>query len=218
MTTLNTILGQPVFYLFLGLTFLLAFGYFHGRRRNREIVASAFSELTDVIRPVDQTYTNIGGAIGYHAVFTPDEKSVVAKADVTLTLLPRQAWLYLPVSLLLRRWDRLYLMLGLRHTPPAEGHLIDAAYDRFRAPAITNRQRMSQDVVRWGGRDFALIYTTKNTRKHFERLMEQLPTSDGIKHIAFVPHQKRCFVFLVPSRENVRASLTPLFHWLQTVV
>ena len=218
--TLNwqSLAGQPVFYLFVGVTFLLAYGYFHGRRRNREIVTNAFSELAEVIRPVDQTYTNIGGAIGYHAVMTPDAESVVAKAEATLTLLPRQAWLYLPISLLLRRWDRLYLMLGLRHTPPAEGHLIEAAYGRFRGPSITNERHMTQESVRWGDRDFNLMYTTKNTRKHFMRLMEQLPSPDGIKHLAFVPHQKRCFVFIVPSRRAVKSSLAPVLNWLQTVV
>lgn len=212
------ITAQPVFYLFVALTFLLAYGYFHGRRRNQAIVTRAFAELVEVIRPVDQTYTNIGGAIGYHAEFTPGADSVLAKADATLTLLPRHAWLYLPISLLLRRWDRLYLLLGLRRTPPAEGHLIDAGYHRFGAPGITNERRMTREIVRWGGRTYVLLHMTKNTRKHFMRLMEQLPAPDGIKHIAFVPHQKRCFVLMVPSREAVKSSLAPVLGWLQTVV
>lgn len=212
------ITAQPVFFLFVALTFLLAYGYFHGRRRNRAIVSHAFAELVEVIRPVDQTYTNIGGAIGYHAVFTPQPDSVVAQADITLTLLPRHAWLYLPISLLLRRWDRLYLTLGLKHSPPAEGHLIEARYAGPRGPRITNERHMTRETVRWGSRGFVLLHTTKNTRKHFMRLMEQLPEPDGIKHIAFVPHQKRCFVLIVPSPQAVKASLAPLFGWLQTVV
>ena len=77
---------------------------------------------------------------------------------------------------------------------------------------------MTQETVRWGARDFVLLHTTKNTRKHFMRLMEQLPAPDGLKHIAFVPHQKRCFIMMVPSPHAVKASLDPLFRWLQTVV
>lgn len=218
MPNLQQFATQPLFYLFIAATFLLAFGYFYGRRRNRSIVSHAFAELVDVIRPVDQTYTNIGGAVGYHAVFRAPSDSVVAQAEITLTLLPRHSWLYLPISLLLRRWDRLYLMLGLRRTPPAEGHLIEAGYHRFRGPSITNERRMTREEVRWGSRDFVLLHMTQNTRKHFMRLMQQLPVPDGIKHVAFVPHQKRCFVFIVPAPEAVKASLDPLYHWLQTVV
>lgn len=218
MFDVNNIIAQPAFFLFVAGTFLLAIGYFQGRRRNRAIVFGAFEELAEVLQPQDQTYTNIGGAIGYHADIVPHKGSVVSKAQVTLTLLPRQSWLYLPISLLLRRWDRLYLTLHMSKTPPSEGHLIDAGYHRFRAPAITNESRMKQETVEWGGRHFLLLYMKKNTRDHFARLMEALRDPAGIKHIAFVPHQKRCFVFMVPYRRTVKASLGPVFGWLETVV
>ena len=46
----------------------------------------------------DQTFTNIGGYVGCHANLYPGGQSSVARVDVTLTLLPRHSWLYMPLS------------------------------------------------------------------------------------------------------------------------
>ena len=61
------IVHQPIFFLFIGFSVLLTLGYFWGRRSNRRIYLSAFSDLVDVIKPDDRNFTNIGGAIGFHA-------------------------------------------------------------------------------------------------------------------------------------------------------
>ena len=56
------IITQPVFFLFVAFTCLLSVAYFWGRRKNRSLFLSTFSDLVDVIKPDDQTFTNIGGA------------------------------------------------------------------------------------------------------------------------------------------------------------
>jgi len=61
------LITQPIFFIFVAVSFLLAFGYFWGRRYNRKIFLSAFNDLMEVVKPDEQTFTNIGGTIGYHA-------------------------------------------------------------------------------------------------------------------------------------------------------
>lgn len=61
MFAYESIITQPVFFLFVAFSFLLTFGYFWGRRHNKGISLSAFNDLIEVFHPDDQTFTNIGG-------------------------------------------------------------------------------------------------------------------------------------------------------------
>jgi len=106
------IIMQPVFFLFVAFSFLLTVGYLWGRRQNKEISLAVLKDLIDVIRPDDQTFTNIGGAIGYHANLLVKKKgALLSRADATITLLPRHSWLYLPISKIIRKYDRLFITL-----------------------------------------------------------------------------------------------------------
>jgi len=53
------ILTQPVFFLFIAFTMLLSLGYLWGKRANKRVFLAAFNDLVDVVKPDDQTFTNI---------------------------------------------------------------------------------------------------------------------------------------------------------------
>ena len=218
MLSPENIASQPVFYLFVAATFLLAFGYFWGRRKNRAILVDTFEELMAVIRPQEQTFTNIGGTIGYHAKFTFGKKSLYASIAATLLLLPRQSWLYLPISLLVRKSDRLFLIVSLKQYPPAEGHLIERRYADSWAPRITNAERLHKERIAWGRRDFYLYSQNDHTREVLIRLMERQTEPGVLRHVAIVPNEKRCFIFLIPKPKEVAKNLVPIFEWLPAIL
>ncbi|MBE0557962.1 MAG: hypothetical protein IH628_12085 [Proteobacteria bacterium] len=113
------IVMQPVFFLFVAFSFFLAAGYLWGKRQNKKISLSVLKDLLELIRPDDQTFTNIGGAIGYHAQLRVKKKNaLLSRVDATITLLPRHSLLYLPVSKMIRKYDRLFITLYLKHPPP----------------------------------------------------------------------------------------------------
>ena len=147
---MNTdISSQPVFYLFIAFTLLLTLGYSWGRRRNRGIHLSAFNALVETVQPKDQTFTNIGGLTGYHANLIPKQSAAVNRLDATITLLPRQSWLYFPFSLLTMRFDRLFISLSLTRKAVQglkEGHLIEQGYASFRAPKIEAAERLRRSL------------------------------------------------------------------------
>jgi len=101
------------------LSVLLTLGYFYGRRSNRRIYQSAFNDIVDVVKPDDQNFTNIGGAVGFHANLFIKKKggTPFSRVDATITLLPRHSWLYLPISKLIRKYDRLFITLYLKNRP-----------------------------------------------------------------------------------------------------
>lgn len=212
------IIGQPVFYLFIAFTFLLTLGYFWGRKENKRVSLAAFDDLMDVIKPDDRSFTNIGGAIGYHANFFIKKKSPISRVDATITLLPRHSWLYFPISKIIRRYDRLFITLYLNHIPPEESHLIEAKYAGFGGPKITNVARLNKEQVKWGKYDFYLYYEGMKMRDHFMKFMDQNPEPGIIRHIAIVPDKKKGFIFMIPEKGQVAQYFAPIYQWLPSVI
>ncbi|NQU03203.1 MAG: hypothetical protein HQ589_03530 [Syntrophaceae bacterium] len=101
----------PVLLLIFALSVFIGLGFSRGRKKNKRICLSAFHDLTRVFKPDDQTFTNIGGYVGHHATFCFQEKGGVCEIDATITLLPRHAPLYMPISKLIMRNDRLFISL-----------------------------------------------------------------------------------------------------------
>ncbi|MBW2631554.1 MAG: hypothetical protein JRC90_07315 [Deltaproteobacteria bacterium] len=213
------ILAQPVFFLFIAFSFLLSFGYFWGRRQNKKLFLSAFNDLADVVKPDDQTFTNIGGVIGYHASFFVRKKGAfLSRVDATITMLPRHSWLYFPISKIISKYDRLFITLYLKQNPSGEGHLIEKKYAAFRGPKITNEQRLNKETINWGNYDFFLYYENTRIRDHFIKFMELNPEPATIKHIAIIPDQKKGFVFMIPHKKKVAQYFAPIYQWLPSVI
>lgn len=212
------IITQPVFFLFVAFSFLLTCGYFWGRRSNRKIFLSAFNDLLQVFSPADQKFTNIGGAIGYHAnLYIRKKGAFLSRVDVTITMLPRHALLYLPISKLIRKYDRLFMELYIKDKPREECHLIEAGYSRFAGAKISD-QHLQKESVNWGKYKFYLFYESSRTKQGFVDFMHSNPEPGIIRHIAIVPDQKKCFIFMIPKKGEVARYLLPVYKWLPSII
>jgi len=215
MANFEQIATQPVFFLFVAFSLILAWGYFRGRRKNKELSMSAFEDLLRLFKPDDQKFTNIGGAIGYHAnLYIKKKKALLTRVDATITMLPRHALLYLPISRVIRKYDRLFVELHLKNRPAEEWHLLEEGYARFSRTKITNRSMLHMKKVDWGGYTFDLLSESEQMRQKLMDFMAQNPDPKGIRHIALVPDQKKCFVFMIPRKGEVEKSLQPVHNWL----
>jgi hypothetical protein len=211
------IVTQPLFYLFIAFTAALSMGYFWGRRANKRVFLSAFNALVDIVRPDDQTFTNIGGLVGYHANLLIKRKSPIERVDATITLLPRHSLLYLPVSKLIMRYDRLFVTIHLKPALPGEAHLIETKYAGFRGPKISNASRLTRHEIRWGNYDFLLYYERTIMRDRLTEFMQAHPDPGIVRHIALVPDQRKCFAFMIPQKNKVRTDFSPVYEWIQAV-
>ncbi len=213
------ILYQPIFFLFIGFSFLLTLGYFWGRRSNRRICQSAFNDLVDVVKPDDQTFTNIGGAIGFHAnLFVKKKGTPFSRVDATITLLPRHSWLYLPISKLIRKYDRLFITLYLKKPPSEEAHLIEIKYSKFMGSKIENAHLMHHETVKWENFDFHLYYNSREMLEKIQAFIKKNPAPGTIRHIALVPEQKKGFIFMIPKLDQVARDFARIYHWLPSVL
>ena len=192
----------------------IVFSFHSGKRKNREICTAIFNELMKVFKPDDQTFTNIGGAVGHHGTFSFKARGPVSRIDVTLTLLPRQAPLYMPISKLLMRNDRLFISVYMRYPPPGEGHIIEKDYTGFRGPEITNISRLHQMEFKWGDLDFFVYYEQDRMIEHFRKLIGYLPNPGPIRHSAIVPDQRKGYIFLGLQQEPIETYLSAVYDWL----
>ena len=208
------IITQPVFFLFVAFSCTLTGVYFWGRRENKRVFLAAFNDLINVLKPDDQTFTNIGGVVGHHGTFSFKERGSVSRIDVTLTLLPRQAPLYMPISKYLMRNDRLFISVYMRYPPPGEGHIIEKGYTGFQGPEITNISRLHQRQFQWGDSAFFLYYEQDRMTDRFKELIESLPNPGPIRHIAIVPDQRKGFILMGLQQEPIEAYLATVYDWL----
>ncbi len=208
--------SQPIFYLFIAASVLLSLGYAWGARRNKKILNGAMSALADIFKPKDQQFTNIGGLSGYHANFIPHRNRYIRRVDATVTLLPRQSWLYLPVSKLIRRFDRMYLVL---HLAPdvmgtlSEGHIIEKGYSTFHGAKIENESRLSMETITWGGKTFFLYFESPGVKADLERCMAMVGEPGPLRHVALVPEQDRMFLFMIPRLGKVKDTVSTVHQW-----
>jgi len=217
----EAIAQQPIFYIFIAATILLTLGYSWGRRGNRRIYLSAFNALVDTLRPKDQNFTTIGGQTGYHANLVPKMNSFIRRVDATVTLLPRQSWLYLPFSLLTFRYDRLFLILFFGKKAMgllSEGHLIEEKYSRFRGPKITNEETLQVETMRWGSKDFLLYYADTAIREELLRLKEKIGDPGNFRHVAVVPDREQAFIFMIPKKGYVAEVFPIIYKWLNNLL
>jgi hypothetical protein len=212
------IITTPVFFLFIAFSFMLSVVFYWGRRKNKRIFLSAFNDLVDVIKPDDQHFTNIGGMVGHHAnLFINKKKHPFSKVDATITLLPRHSLLYMPISLMIMRFDRLFITLYQKTAFPGEGHLIEKRYAGFRGPKITNAQRLNKMELKWGNYDFLLYFEQNQMRNQCLSFVRKHPDPGTIRHIALVASQRKCFLFMIPRKGQVKEDLTPVYRWLYSL-
>jgi hypothetical protein len=212
---------QPVFYLFIAVTILLSLGYIWGRRRNKRIFFNAFETMVEVLKPKDQQFTNIGGLSGYHANIIPRKNKYIRRVDATITLLPRQSWLYYPFSKLVRRYDRMFMLFHL--SPKAvgvleEGHIIERRYSGFMGASIENADTLTKEEIEWGGLTFYLYYANERVKRELEDARARLGKPSTLRHLALVPDQDRMWIFMIPKLGTVHPVVNTLTNWFIATV
>jgi len=196
-------------FILLTIGVLISLQFYRGRRQNLRLMRDIARELEEAVRPRDQTYTWLGGYVGFRAdykIATPLSNQVQA----TLTLLPRQSILHFPFSLLFLRHDRLYLLIKLRRPPPGEAHAVSRRYYRF-GPGIEGRERMFREERKTPrGPVFELWYRHSPARESLVWLLDRLEVPGLIKHLALVPGVNHIYCLMQPVPGKISAVVRTL--------
>jgi hypothetical protein len=93
-----------------------------------------------------------------------------------------------------------------------EVHIIEAAYAKTWKARIANIDQLNKMNVKWGKHDYYMYWRSKKTYARFKELIDTAGDPGGIKHIAFIPDQKKCFIFMVPLKGHVVKDLAPVYE------
>jgi hypothetical protein len=207
-------LPQPMFVALALLSAVFTIGYFWGNRFNRKLFLALYDELTEVIKPENREYGNIGGTGEYYANFRLNKESSLERIEAKLTFLPRNMWPYLPFAMLIDKYDKLLLVFHVKQKLSDEGHIIEAAYAKTWKARIANIDQLNKMNVKWGKHDYYMYWRSKKTYARFKELIDTISDPGGIRHIACIADQKKCFIFMVPLKGHLAKDLTQVYQWI----
>ncbi|WP_038056243.1 hypothetical protein [Thermodesulfobacterium hydrogeniphilum] len=162
-----------LFWILLIITIFLISSFYWGVRKNTKLAKLVAEKLEKTLKPLDQTYTWLGGSIGFAGEYKVEN---FKKVYVNLRLIPRQSALWLPISLILGRRDSLQLLFYLNFPVKQEFHIIKKA---LFMPKIYNIKKLKK--IEEG--DFVYFYEKDpEQRKIFEHICKELKPI--FRHIA----------------------------------
>lgn len=197
----------PLLLLIFLLAAFVTIWFYRGRRRNLYLISSFAKELEGAIKPIDQTYTWLGGYVGFRAEYKLP--SPQPQINITLTLLPRHSLLSLPFSLLLLRHDRLYAILPWKTSVPGEAHLVRKGFLSI-IPKIEGVERMVQEKWQSKGVEFDIWYKHSAAKDVIISIIQRLGNPGLIRHLALVPGPNHLYCFMKPQEGEIGKTLKTL--------
>ncbi len=191
-------------------------GYFRGRKKNRWISGWISREAEEVFKPRDTDYVNFGGTIGYNFVYKLAKPYREAKG--TFTLLPRQSVLYMPISLLINRYDKYFLQLYADGKLAGEGHIVSQSYLSRARNAVAGFDGLNRETVSRDGKTFVLLWDRGGMDEKLRKLLEKIRNPEHLRHFCCYADNKNFFLHLRPVKdrfgetlESVLSGLKPFF-------
>lgn len=123
-------------------------------------------------------------------------------------------WPYLPIALLIDKYDSLLMALHFKEKLRDEGHIIEADYAKLRKAKIANVDQLNKALIKWGKHDYNIYYRSKKTYDRLKELIDRIDDPGVIRHIALIPGQKKCFIFMIPRKGQVAKDLAPVYQWM----
>jgi hypothetical protein len=197
-----TINSQTLFFLFVVSIGILMLVLFRNRKYNLLTIQAIGKELESALHPADQTYTWLGGTVGFNAEYKTVKPA--RKIDATLTMLSRQSLLFYPISKLLFGNDRLFVVLHpLGEKFRREAHILDHWYYKLRLRTLENESSLIRSSIELNGKTFDLFSSDKAGIEKLRAWIQKLPAPELIKHVAFAPENGTLFLYMIPKLDAV---------------
>ena len=181
--------------------------FFKGRKLNLTLMYYAMKVTDEVLKPLDKNYTLLGTYVGFTAIYDLEEP--LRKAELTLTLMPRQSLFYYPVSLVTSRFDKVFIRFIFPAKIRREAHIVAKWYYRLGlSREIRGYERMSREEIIIKGRKYVLVYTSGAAVRRLEKFVKRLRNPSLIKHVALVPANRSLYLAVKFDPEFFKEILT----------
>ncbi|MEA3253383.1 MAG: hypothetical protein U9Q17_00365 [Chloroflexota bacterium] len=184
--------------------------YFRGRRKNLILMKEYARAIERVLKPVDQTYTWVGGYIGFKADYKV-KQALVKTVKVTLHLMPRLSMFYYPIAKLTMKHDKLYVVMEASKDIEGEGHLIRKGYYRVIPPGIKDIEKFHKRDVKLGDREFEMLYQGRKREELLLSWAQGLKIDfNKVKHLSFTSSTNVVYALVEPTQELIPALLAAM--------
>lgn len=150
--------------------------YWRGRRLNLTLIRELVRQMEEALQPVNKNYTWIGGYVGVVAEYDLKHE-VYEKVKGTISLLPHHSLLYFPISLLLGRRDRVYILIYPKRKLKGKAHIT-----RGKIKGIS--QASFKDTVRVKGVVLQRCYNSKEEAEFMTKIISRLKDPASLEHLA----------------------------------
>jgi hypothetical protein len=191
-----------IFILFIAAAVLIMAGFYWGRRKNLAMIKGFSREIEAALHPLDQTYTWIGGVIGFRADYQIERE--FSRVEATCTLLPRQSVLYFPVARLVTGFDRLFLVFHVEKKIKEEAHVLEPWYGKTRGPKIRNRAGLYSEHATAGARAFEILFKSPSLAGEMKSFLGRLEQPDLLKHLAINPETQTLYLLMIPRPAHIQ--------------
>ncbi len=114
-------ISSKIFWGLLVFSLFIVAVFYAGMRKNMRMAREMATLLEDVFKPVDKTYTWLGGVMGFVADY---KVKGFKKIYANFRLIPRHSLLWLPFALIAGRKDTLQLLFYLKGMVNQEFHVV----------------------------------------------------------------------------------------------
>ncbi len=183
--------------LLLGLVASLQ--YWRGRRLNLTLIRELSRQMEEALRPKEKNYTWIGGYVGVVAEYTLEDENY-SKVKATISLLPHHSLLYLPISLLLGRKDRVYFLIYPKRTLKGKAHVLSGK----KSSSLKGLPRFSfVDSVTLKGVNLKRYYNSKDEAEFLTKVASWLKDPRSFEHLAANVEENAYYASMVVGRGDI---------------
>lgn len=190
--------------------------FFQGRKLNLVLMRYYIRGFEDNLKPKDKLYTWIGGYVGFKVQYDIEDE-YVKSVEMSLTLLPRQSLLYFPISLLIRKHDRLYVILRLKEKLGLDAHIIKKNF-YFPGPILDDIETYRKETVDYDNRKFLIFYKNRDDIGKLEKLVRRSMDFEDIRHIGYTRSTNVLFLLLKPNPRETPNDLKKLIKNIPSII
>jgi len=180
-------MSGSLFFILILFSLILIVSFQIGQRRNLKYLKLISNMLEDIFKVEDKKYTLLGGVVGFNAEY---KVKGFKNVRVSVTLLPRQSLLYLPVAWLRGCYDKIEILFYLYNSLNGEAHVVRRLFPKFRMPTIYNRERFKREIVKVDTGEYELYHTGDLDSINTLIEMAKYLHSQNVIHIAYTPEKK----------------------------
>ena len=155
--------------------------------------------MEEALRPKEKNYTWIGGYVGVVAEYVLEDENY-SKVKATISLLPHHSLLYLPISLLLGRKDRVYFLIYPKRKLKGRAHVLFGK----KPSSLKGLPRFSfVDTVTLKGVNLKRYYNSKDEAEFLTKVASRVKDPRSFEHLAANVEENAYYASVVVGRGDI---------------